>query len=255
MSLNKGFDENFRVDGKTAVVTGGASGIGCASAKLLAKKGARVVIFDQSEKTVEIAAQMGYGITGIKLDIAVQKEMKAAVEDVVSSTGGVDILCNIAGVGTTMTDENITQAEWDRILSINLTAAFFLSQCAGLYMLKAGRGGRIVNMASQAGIVALPNHVAYAASKAGILAVTRALAQAWGYAGITVNAVSPTVVLTPLSKDYWCGERGQKHMDQIPAGRFAEMDEIAAAVLFLASDAAAMINGANIVVDGGFTIC
>ena len=96
--------------------------------------------------------------------------------------------------------------------------------------------------------------MAYSASKAGLLAVTRDLALEWGKYGITCNAVSPTVVLTPMARDYWVGERGAAHLAQIPTGRFAEMDEIAAAVAFLASDAAQMINGHNLVVDGGFTI-
>ena len=121
-------------------------------------------------------------------------------------------------------------------------------------MIKAGRGGRIINMSSQAGVVALPGHIAYSASKGGLMAITRALALEWGKYGITVNSVAPTVVMTPMSRDYWVGERGAAHLAQIPAGRFAEMDEVAMVYVFLASDAAAMINGANIVIDGGFTI-
>ena len=109
-------------------------------------------------------------------------------------------------------------------------------------------------MASQAGIVALFGHVAYSASKAGLLAVTRDLALEWGQYGITTNAISPTVVMTPMARDYWVGERGAAHLAQIPVGRFAEMDEVAMAACYLASDAATMINGANLVLDGGFTI-
>ncbi len=99
------------------------------------------------------------------------------------------------------------------------------------------------------------NHVAYSASKAGLLAVTRTLALEWGGYGITSNAISPTVVMTPMSREYWKGERAEKHIAEIPAGRFGEMDEIASAVAFLASDGAQMINGHNLVIDGGFTVC
>ena len=105
------------------------------------------------------------------------------------------------------------------------------------------------------GIVAVRNHVAYSASKAGLLAVTRTLALEWGGYGITSNAISPTVVMTPMSREYWKGERAEKHIAEIPAGRFGEMDEIASAVAFLASDGAQMINGHNLVIDGGFTVC
>ena len=121
-------------------------------------------------------------------------------------------------------------------------------------MIQQGRGGRIINMSSQAGIVALPGHIAYSASKAGVMAITRDLALEWGKYGITVNSVAPTVVMTPMSREYWSGERGASHLAQIPTGRFAEMDEVAMAYVYLASDAAAMINGANLVIDGGFTI-
>jgi len=121
-------------------------------------------------------------------------------------------------------------------------------------MIERGEGGRIINIASDAGIVAIKDHVAYSASKAGLLAVTRSLALEWGKYGITCNAISPCVVMTPMSRAYWVGERAERHLEQIPVGRFAEMDEIAAAVAFLASDGAQMINGHNLSIDGGFTI-
>jgi len=121
-------------------------------------------------------------------------------------------------------------------------------------MIAAGKGGKIINMASQAGIVAIDGHVAYSASKAGVLAVTRALALEWGKYNITVNAISPTVILTPMSAEYWSGTRGEAHLSLIPAGRFGYPDEVAACALFLASDAANLVNGANLVIDGGFSI-
>jgi NAD(P)-dependent dehydrogenase (short-subunit alcohol dehydrogenase family) len=114
--------------------------------------------------------------------------------------------------------------------------------------------GRIVNMASQAGTVAIEGHVAYCASKFAVIGMTRCLALEWGRHGITANTISPTVVLTELGRKAWAGEKGEAMMRQIPVGRFAEPEEIAAAALFLASDMARMINGADLVVDGGFTI-
>ncbi len=165
-----------------------------------------------------------------------------------------DILCNIAGLGSGTAAAEISKEEFDKVLQVNLNAAFYMAQIVGRRMIAAGRGGRIINMASQAGIVALFGHVAYSASKAGLLAVTRDLALEWGQYGITTNAISPTVVMTPMARDYWVGERGAAHLAQIPVGRFAEMDEVAMAACYLASDAATMINGANLVLDGGFTI-
>lgn len=253
MNEYKGFDLNLSLTGKVAVVTGGASGIGYASAKLLKKKGAFVVLFDLADSVKEAAKELG--VMGIALDITMPEQVEKAVAQIISEKGGIDILCNIAGLGSGTPADEISSAEFMSVINVNLCGAFFVSQIVGREMIKAGNGGRIINMASQAGVVALPGHVAYSASKSGLLAVTRDLALEWGKHGITCNAISPTVVMTPMARDYWSGDRGAAHLAQIPAGRFAEMDEIAMAVAYLASDAAAMINGANLVVDGGFTIC
>jgi NAD(P)-dependent dehydrogenase (short-subunit alcohol dehydrogenase family) len=121
-------------------------------------------------------------------------------------------------------------------------------------MIAAGRGGRIVNLASQAGTVAIEEHVAYCASKFGVIGLSKTLAAEWGRHGITVNTISPTIVLTELGKSAWAGEKGEAAKKRIPTGRFAFPNEIAAAAVFLASDAAAMINGADLLVDGGYTI-
>lgn len=253
MKEYKEFDENLSLEGKVAVVTGGASGIGNASAKMLRRKGADVVLFDLSESVKKAAEEIG--AMGIALDITRPQEVQEAVDKVMECKGKIDILCNIAGLGSGTPAEDITIKEFDSVIRVNLCGAFYTSQIVGREMIKADNGGRIINMASQAGVVALPGHVAYSASKSGLLAVTRDLALEWGKYGITCNAISPTVVMTPMARDYWSGERGAAHLAQIPAGRFAEMDEIAMAVVYLASDAAAMVNGANLVVDGGFTIC
>ena len=253
MKEYKEFDENLSLEGKVAIITGGASGIGNASAKMLKRKGTDVVLFDLSESVEKVAEEMG--AMGIALDITRPEEIQEAVDKVMECKGKIDIHCNIAGLGSGTPAEDISIKEFDSVIRVNLCGAFYMSQIVGREMLKADNGGRIINMASQAGVVALPGHVAYSASKSGLLAVTRDLALEWGKYGITCNAISPTVVMTPMARDYWSGERGAAHLAQIPAGRFAEMDEIAMAVVYLASDAAAMVNGANLVVDGGFTIC
>ncbi|MCI9067680.1 MAG: D-threitol dehydrogenase [Lachnospiraceae bacterium] len=254
MNQYQGFDENLSLEGKTAVITGGASGIGRATAGMMVRKGARVVILDRDPRVGEAAEEIGNGTLGLTADLTDYDQVEASFQEVLRTAGGIDIVCNIAGLGSGTPAEKITKEEFLRVINVNLNAVFFVSQVAGRIMLRQGRGGRIINMSSQAGVVALHGHVAYSASKAGLMAVTRDLALEWGKYGITVNSVAPTVVMTPMAKDYWVGERGAAHLAQIPAGRFAEMDEIAMAFVYLASDAAAMINGANLVVDGGFTI-
>lgn len=254
MNQYKGFDENLRLDGKVAVVTGAASGIGNATAKLMAKKGARIVALDRNPEVIEIAKEIAADALGIAVDLTDYKQVEEVFCTIRQETGSIDIVCNIAGLGSGTPADEITPEEFLRVINVNLNAVFYVSQVAGKIMIEQGRGGRIINMSSQAGVVALYGHVAYSASKAGLMAVTRDMALEWGKYGITVNSVAPTVVMTPMAKDYWVGERGAAHLAQIPAGRFAEMDEIAMAFVYLASDAAAMVNGANLVVDGGFTI-
>ena len=136
---------------------------------------------------------------------------------------------------------------------MNLTGTYRVAQAVGRHMLGAGYG-RIVNIASQAAHVGIDGHAAYCASKAGVTGLTRVLALEWGGRGVTVNTVSPTVVLTDLGRAAWANENGLRHQDEIPTGRFATPDEIAAAVLFLAGASSAMVNGTDLRVDGGFTI-
>jgi NAD(P)-dependent dehydrogenase (short-subunit alcohol dehydrogenase family) len=180
---------------------------------------------------------------------AVERAVAAAWE----AMGGIDVLVNCAGIVDLAPAEEIGQAAWRRTLDINLTGSFNVAQAVGRRMIAQG-SGRIVNMASQAGTVAIEGHVAYCASKFAVIGMTRCLALEWGRHGITANTISPTVVLTELGRKAWAGEKGEAMMRQIPVGRFAEPEEIAAAALFLASDMARMINGADLVVDGGFTI-
>jgi NAD(P)-dependent dehydrogenase (short-subunit alcohol dehydrogenase family) len=142
---------------------------------------------------------------------------------------------------------------WDTTIDVNLKGTFLMCQSVGSRMLTSG-GGAIINMASQAASVALDQHVAYCASKFGVVGVTKVLAAEWGGRGVRVNTISPTVVLTELGHKTWDGPRGDALKKLIPTGRFAYPDEIAAAAVFLASGAAEMINGADLVIDGGYTI-
>jgi D-threitol dehydrogenase (NAD+) len=167
--------------------------------------------------------------------------------------GRIDILVNSAGIVDLAPAEDISLSSWQRTLDINLTGSFLMAQAVGRYMI-AQKSGKIINMASQAGSVAINQHVAYCASKFAIIGMSKTLALEWGQYGITVNTISPTVVLTELGKKAWAGPVGEAFKKEIPTGRFAEPEEVAAAAVFLASNSTNMINGADLMIDGGFTV-
>lgn len=245
---------SIRLDGQVAVITGGASGIGSAIAELFAGYGARVAILDRDGEAADaVAARLGGDAFAVAVDVSDADSVQQAVDAVLDRAGAVDVLINSAGVARLAAADSIDDAFWHSTLAVNLTGAFLMSRAVGRRMLERGRG-KIISLASQAASVALPGHVAYCASKSGLLGMTRVLALEWGPRGITANTISPTVVLTPLGIDAWDNEQGAAHQAEVPVGRFAMPEEIAAVAAFLASEAANMINGADIVVDGGFTI-
>jgi 2-deoxy-D-gluconate 3-dehydrogenase len=164
----------------------------------------------------------------------------------------VDILVNSAGVVLLDRALELSADSWDTTIAVNLTASFRMAQAAGRVMTSAGYG-RIINLASQASVIALDQHVAYCASKAGIVGMTKVLAMEWARSGVTVNAVSPTVVETPLGKLAWAGERGDAMRERIPTGRFAQPGEVAALIAYLAGEDAGMVTGENILIDGGYS--
>jgi glycerol dehydrogenase len=251
-----GYDTSFGLKGKTALVTGAALGIGRAIAELYAEKGADLALLDLRADVGEAAASAaGRGGKALPLvaDVTQRTEVARAVRETLTGLGRIDILVNCAGIVLLEAAEDLPEEAWDQTLAVNLKGCFLMAQHVGREMIRAG-GGRIISLASQAGLVALDRHVAYCASKAGLLGMTRALALEWAEFGITVNAISPTVILTELGKKAWAGEVGEAMKRRIPAGRFGHPEEVAAVALFLASDAAAMITGENIVIDGGYTI-
>jgi NAD(P)-dependent dehydrogenase (short-subunit alcohol dehydrogenase family) len=238
----------FELTGQVALVTGAASGIGAEVARVLAEAGAVVAGADLApERVPEVCA------SAHRVDVADPESARHCTDEVHGRHGGIDILVNSAGIARLAPATDADIADWRATLDVNLTGTFLVSQAVGRHMI-AGGGGRIVNLASQAASVGLPQHVAYCASKAGVNGMTRVLALEWGPHGITVNTVSPTVVLTELGRAAWDNPRGEAHKAQIPTGRFAEPAEIAAAVRYLASPEAAMVNGAELRVDGGYTI-
>jgi NAD(P)-dependent dehydrogenase (short-subunit alcohol dehydrogenase family) len=247
-------DKVFSFNNKIIVVTGGASGIGEAISKAFAAQGATVAVVDLEEsKAIKIAEELGNSSQGFACDVANYESVNNVAAAIQAVYKKIDVLVNSAGIVALAPAENLSLEAWNRTININLSGTFFMSQAIGKLMLSQG-SGKIVNMASQAASIALDEHVAYCASKFGVLGITKVLASEWAGRGINVNSISPTVVLTELGKKAWDGPKGDALKKLIPTGRFALPEEIAASALFLSSSAADMINGADLLVDGGYTI-
>ena len=249
-----GVDLDYSLQGKTAIITGGAAGIGHATAEFFHKKGVNVVLADLNSKLDEVAKEIGENTIGVVGNVCDVDYPTKVISEAVAAFDKVDILVNCAGIVTLDNAETISADAWNRTININLSACFFMAQAVGKYMIDNHVNGSIVNMASQAGVIALDKHVAYCAAKGGIIAMTKVMAKEWGTYGIRVNAVAPTVVLTALGHKAWDGPVGDAFKKTIPAERFAEPEEIASVIAFLCSKGAGMITGHNLLVDGGFTI-
>jgi 2-deoxy-D-gluconate 3-dehydrogenase len=244
------------LSGRVALVTGAGKGIGRAICLELARAGADIFGVSRTGSDLEALGEE-VEILGVRFASCIADIVSvAAAEDVArraEAFGAVDILVNSAGVARTGPAEDLTEADWDDVLDTNLKGAFFVSQAVGRNMLDRG-SGRIVNVSSQAGIVGLQDHVAYCASKAGLGLLTKVLAIEWGPRGVAVNAVAPTVILTPMGEQVWGDpEVGRPMLAKIPLGRFGQPVEVASVVAFLVSDMAAMINGEIVAIDGGYT--
>jgi len=247
--------------GKVSLVTGAARGIGQAIADRLAANGSRVVYTDLDPVATAAAAARSAGAKGVRMDVTRAEEIEAVLGAVVAECGRLDILVNNAGVNTLahrVTIDQFPRAEWDRLLSVDLTGLYEVSCFAARVMRKQG-GGRIINIASIAGLVPLRLQCAYVAAKAGVVNLTRAMALELGPHGILVNGIAPGSTLTEGTKQLFYGEGGkfrdnvQRMLDHVPLGRPATTDEIAVAALFLADPENSYMNGHILTVDGGWT--
>jgi len=256
----------FNLSGKVVIITGGSAGIGNMTAEYLLDQGCRVCITGRRSNTDDIAKELELKVLGsyqpenerkcigIAGDICDSKFRKELLAKTVETFGTVNALVNSAGINILELAKDVKEESWDAVLSVDLKASFFMAQEVGNYMITNNCPGSIVNITSQAGIIALDKHVAYCAAKAGVTAMTEVLALEWGQYGIRINAVAPTIVLTELGHAAWDGPVGDAFKERMPSKRFAEPEEISSVIAFLISDASAMITCHNLVIDGGYTI-
>jgi NAD(P)-dependent dehydrogenase (short-subunit alcohol dehydrogenase family) len=250
---------SFDLSGQVALVTGAARGLGRASALALASAGATVALglrdVDSDQGLVELIEQQGRAAIAVQMDVTDLRQSYRGVDQVVAELGSIDILVNNAGGGIAAPAAEVTEADFTAVMDLNTRSTFFISQYVGRIMVERGYG-RIVNMASQAGLVALPGEITYCMAKAAVVHMTRCMAVEWGQYGVTVNAIAPTFIETDgTSAALSDPEFRSDVIERIAAlHRIGKPHEVAGAVVFLSSAAAALITGQVLPVDGGWTV-
>lgn len=246
-----------RLPNKVAIVTGAASGNGRGIALRLAEEGAKIVVADVSlagaQETVALVEAAGGQALAVRADVSQKEQVEAMVAAAVQHFGGIDILVNNAGVETLIPFLDLPEAEWDRVLAVNLKGPFLCTQAAAREMVKAGRGGKVVNIASINSAVALVGQAHYVSSKGGLLLLTKSLALELAPYNINVNAVGPGVIETAMTANSLSNAaRKEMFLNRIPLKRIGQPRDIGNAVLFLVSDEADYITGTILYVDGGW---
>lgn len=249
-----------RLAGKIAVVTGGARGIGKGIANRFAQEGATVLIADKdincAEETVREIGSAGGKATAHRADVSDREDALAIIARSVKDFKGIDILVNNAGVIEFGNILDCTPEAWNKMLAVDLSGAFYCTQAAARQMVQQGRGGRLVHVGSTASLLPAPVQAAYSVAKAGLMMLSRVAALEFIEQGITSNLLCPHGAVTDMNRDLLKDPALMARLEQhIPAGRLASVEEIAGAAAFLASDEAAYINGAELVHDGGSSIC
>ncbi len=249
---------NLSLKNKTALITGATGGIGEAIASLMGSAGATLFLNGTNEeKLQDLSRRMkdeGVEHHFMALDLTKSGAAETLVDECVQKMERIDILVNCAGINRPQPAEEVSEENWDAVQDINLKAIFFICQAAGRQMIQR-RSGKIINISSQTGTVAIPLRAAYCSSKAGVDQLTRVLALEWSKYNVNVNAVAPTFVETPMTRKMFDDAKFKEYvLDSIPLGRMAKPEEIAYPVLFLATEYAAMITGHVLLVDGGWTI-
>ncbi len=249
---------SFRLAGQVALVTGAGKGIGKACALALARAGADIILGLREKESgralVRKIQKLGREALSVQMDVARMQQIREAVESGVQHFKHIDILVNNAGIGAPNPAERVSEKDFDETLAVNLKGTFFTAQAVGKVMIKQRRG-RIVNISSQAGFVALPTESVYCMTKAAIAHLTKCLALEWAKYNITVNAVAPTFIKTPGTRKWLDDQKFRESvLKRIPLGRIGTPEEVAEPVVFLASPAASLITGATLMIDGGWTI-
>lgn len=249
----------FDLSGRRVLVTGATQGLGNDVARTVAAAGCDLVLSARSRDALETLAQAliadhGTRVEVVPADLSDADDTEALAAAALATFGGLDVLVNNAGISVPQRVVDVDAATWDRVLAVNLRAPALLGSRVGRAMAQAGRGS-IVNVSSVAGSLALAEHFSYSASKAGLLMATKVLALELGPSGVRANSVSPTVVLTEMGQRVWGEEAKAAPMTaRIPLGHFAQPSDVSNAVVYLASDASAMVNGVDLKVDGGFSV-
>lgn len=252
--------ENFRLDGQVALITGAAGGLGSAIARAFAAAGAHLALAElparlgeAAQLASDLAAGHGVRTIAVPLDVTDVPGIEAAVSSMEAQLGAPDVFVANAGINVPKPALDVTEEDWDRVLDVDLKGVFFSCQAAGRRMM-ARRCGSIVTIASQNGVIGYHHRAAYCAAKAGVVNLTRVLALEWASGGVRVNAVGPTYVETALTQVTLADPSVREDiLRRIPLGRLGRPEEVASAVLFLASPAASLITGTCLLVDGGWT--